>query len=267
MDSLKLRVADAGHEIISVCQRPLGPECALIEQADMLIVNGEGTFRDEASNFEPGRHDLLFDGMSLAKQLGKSVYLTNTVWCRMSERWGPLLAILDGISTREPESTRQVQTLCGRIPEVHPDEAFFLPVNKYIASPWFPPYQIVIGDFYHNAEGVSDSSLEFEGLPRMGLLSNSWEQVVSSLSPETLYVTGQHHGVYAACKAKSPFAACRVNTHKLTSLFEWAGVEIPLASNMQELQEAILFAETHPDEFDKLFTFLESQTAWPIPAT
>lgn len=264
IDSFMRRILKAGHEIIGVCTRPLGPERDLIEEADMLIVNGEGTFRDEAKNFEPGRHDRLFDGLSLAKDLGKSVYLTNTVWCRMSDRWGPLLRRLDGISTREPESARQIQMLCGRMPEIHPDEAFFLPVPM---SPRYVCYHCAVGDFYENVPGVSRANPEFSAMPHWGLLSFPWNIVVQNLRGSQVYITGQHHGVYAACKARCPFAACRVNTHKLTSLFEWAGVNIPLATTPDELRAAIGFAMSKTDEFNRLFDFLEEQTSWPIPVT
>lgn len=54
----------------------------------------------------------------------------------------------------------------------------------------------------------------------------SWRRAVASLN----LITGRQHAVYAACKARIPFAASEGNTHKIRGLIKTAGVEIPIAS-------------------------------------
>lgn len=266
IESLTHRIESVGHKIVAVCKRPDGPTRENIEKCDMLIVNGEGTFRDYDKNHEPGRLDRLITGMELAKKMGKRVYLTNAVWCNMGDRWQHFLQSLDGISCREPESAEYIYQCSGVMPEVHPDESYFCEVKT--TETWIPHNIGVRGDFYpNNTKGISpDTSKAISGWPKVGLFDYSWHEVVSVLGKADIYATGQHHGVYAACKARTPFAALRVNTHKLTSLFKWAGVKIPLVNDVKSLQEAITFAFVRSDEFIKLFDFLEKQTPWTIPA-
>jgi len=263
--SLTHRIQAAGHEIVAVCKRPDGPTRESIELSDMLIVNGEGTFRDEAKDYEPGRISRLKEGIKLAKEMGKRVYLVNTVWCSMYSDWASILRSLDGIAVREPESARQIEYLSGVTPEGHPDESFFLDVPpNTLPMKWNGD---VRGDFYPNniRDGINPDMKMLARMKHIGLFTTDWVSAVKQLRFSYIYVTGQHHGVYAACKARTPFAACRVNTHKLTSLFEWAGVRIPVASTWEELAEAIYFARKERQEFTKLFDFLEAQKPWKIP--
>jgi hypothetical protein len=93
--------------------------------------------------------------------------------------------------------------------------------------------------------------------------SPTWSYVVNSLRGANVYVTGQHHGLYAACLARTPFAFFRVYNHKISALFEWAGVEIPIAENLSELMDTIAWAKTHRDVYDQFFDWLEQAPTWP----
>jgi hypothetical protein len=90
-----------------------------------------------------------------------------------------------------------------------------------------------------------------------------WSYIVNSLQCANLYVTGQHHSVYAACRARTPFAVFEVNTHKLRGLFKWAGVNIPIAKTRQQLAEVIEWAKNHKDVYERLFDWMEEQPVWP----
>jgi hypothetical protein len=268
--SLQRRIEAAGHTIVHVCPRPEGPTREKIADCDWLIVNGEGTFRDEALDHEPGRIKRLRDGMTLAKGMGKRVFLVNTVWCNMNKtaEWEDLLNWLDGISVREPRSQTEIARAGSRHDiQIHPDEAYFLPVN-------LPPVLVnpmpVIGDIYDwNMSTIEQNHIRSRlGNPqRIQLTDRTWEQAVKMLYGASVYITGQHHGVYAACKARCPFVCGRVNTHKLSSLFEWAGVDIPFFTTANECLEQVRVVEERAGEFEKLFTFLEEQTPWEIPAS
>lgn len=268
MDSLRLRLAAAGHSIVHVCPRPQGPTVERIKDCDWMIVNGEGTFRDERLDHEPGRIKRLREGMHIAKCEGKRVSLVNTVWCNMSQsdKWEDLLNWIDDISAREPASQAALAGLSDRGDiQIHPDESYFLPVDRCFPSMEYTP---VIGDIWSwNMPEIEQSYIRSKlGNPkRVHLTMFTWEQVVQVLMGSKLYITGQHHGVYAACKARCPFVCGKVNTHKLTSLFQWAGVNIPFFTTADECIEQVRTIDDRRAEFEKLFDFLEQQTPWPIP--
>lgn len=263
-ESLMTRIKAAGHTISHIAYRPDGPIVEHIEDSDMLIVNGEGTFRDEDKNHEPGRHDRLFNGMTMAKDMRKSVFLTNTVWCRMSDRWGTLLKRLDGVSVREPISAQEMLRQYGIAPDIHADEALFVKVDG-VASPG--KFGIYVGNFQPGncSDGLSETHGELEDFSPLGLFDRPWTEVVQRLRSATLYLTGQHHGVLAAIVARCPFAAGVVNTHKLDGIFQWANAEIPMAANVTELLDIGRWAISHPQEYEKLWAWHETLKPWPVP--
>jgi len=270
--SLRRRIEAAGHTIVHTCPRPQGPVLEQIKDCDWMIVNGEGTFRDEALDHEPGRIRRLREGMHIAKCEGKRVSLVNTVWCNMagSDAWEDLLNWIDDISAREPASQAALAKLGQRHDvQVHPDEAYFLPTAFKPASS--VRNGIVLGDIYDWNMKASDRCKIVEGSQwnkAVGLNGGlNWQTVVGELCHASLYITGQHHGVYAACKARCPFVCGKVNTHKLSSLFEWAGVNIPFFTTADECLEQVRTVNDRQGEFEKLFTFLEEQTPWAIPVS
>lgn len=265
--SLKERIQSAGHVIHQVCYRPDGPIPRLIDECDFMIINGEGTFRNELSNPENGRLTLLREGMKHAVYSGKQVFLVNTLWYNMLPGWRNILKNITGISTREPMSAnymRESQTYA-IYPDIHPEEAYFY----YVKDDNHRPFEgmNIVGDFYpwNTKEGITHNDELFKDMPRLSMFELCWKDLVNQLRGAKLYITGLHHGVIAACKARVPFACCEVRTWKIKGLFQWAGVEIPLANDMESLKSAIRFAYDRPEEFEKLFNFLENQTPWPIP--
>lgn len=268
MDSFRLRLEAAGHRIVHVCPRPEGPVAEKIKDCDWVLVNGEGTFRDEKLDHEPGRIRRLREGMELALDMGKRVSLVNSVWCNMDGEWEDVVGGCKDLSAREPASAsaleREADTevFC----EVHPDESYFLPL--IFDAEVKQRKGIVMGDIWRwNMPEANQLGLWHSlGCPRTAKLTElPWPAVVNRLRSAELYVTGQHHGVYAACRARCPFVCGKVNTHKLSSLFEWAGVKIPFFSTAAECIEQVGNFHERMDEFEKLFQFLEEQKPWEIP--
>jgi hypothetical protein len=226
--------------------------------------------RDQRKGWETGRIERLLNGMIAAKDAGKRVYLVNTIWCAMKDdEWRPILKRLDGISAREPASQSALSRLTSRNDiEVHPDESYFLPVPEYNLTNLLTGDRIVGGIYPQNmTDRMTSEHRMFKDYARFSLMDRSWEDTVAALRGAKVYVTGQHHGVFAACKARCPFVVGRVNTHKLTSLFEWAGVRIPLFTCEKECREQLESLDERRLEFDKLFDFLEGQRPWTIPVT
>jgi hypothetical protein len=270
MDSFRLRLEAAGHRIVHVCPRPEGPVAEKIKDCDWVLVNGEGTFRDEKLDHEPGRIRRLREGMELALDMGKRVSLVNSVWCRMGDGWEDLLFRLSDLSAREPESARQMSKACPNWwgIEVHPDESYFLPL--IFDAEVKQRKGVVMGDIWNWNMPESERSKIYLGLGAptyYGLSGGDWAKLIWLLRSAAVYVTGQHHGVYAACRARCPFVCGKVNTHKLSSLFEWAGVKLPFFTTAAECIEQVGNFHERMDEFEKLFQFLEEQKPWPIPVS
>jgi hypothetical protein len=270
MDSLRGKIHSAGHEIIGSCPRLEEPDVDLLIECDALIVNGEGTMRDEEKNWETGRIEILMNFLLRAKLMKKKSYLINTVWCNMSSGWADTLKRLDQVTVREP-SSRDEMMKSGITPEVFLGLSYSCPIEGYRGIDFTG--QTVIGSFYpkNTPDRVDHTHPLFKGMPRLGLggsIDNyeiaDWSVVINSLSTANFYITGQHHGVYAACKARTPFVAIRVNTHKLTGLLRWAESDIPIAENGSQVKEIMDWAMTHKDSYERLFDWMEKQPSWEL---
>lgn len=258
-----------GHEIWAICDRPNGPEPHALKECDALVVNGEGTFRDELRAWEPGRIDRLMNGMLLAKEWGKRVHFINTVWCNMHNDWSHVLRELDEVAVREVISRDEMAATQGITPAVYLDASYYADVRS--ESVFDYRKEIVLGKIYpHNFPDKLTAGHPIFDPYRKNLLpiqdpgwGYTWSTIVSSLRSAGLYITGQHHGVYAACVAKVPFVYCKVNTHKVEGLFKWAGVGIPTVRTARDVHHCVRWAFEHPDEYEKLFAFMDSVPRWP----
>jgi len=269
-ESLVKRLIDQGHTIVGRCFRPDGPDEVGLLACDALVVNGEGTFRDEVDrDWEPGRIQRLMHGMQHAKALGKRVHFVNATWCRMRPGWGDILASLDEVAVRETLSAAEMERVQGVIPKVYLDASYYAPLGEYQTHPRFQG-KIVVGKLYpHNfPDALTEAHVYFDQwrdrLPIMppgdGL---TWQDIVTRLRGARLYITGQHHGVYAACVARVPFVYCKCNTHKVEGLFDWAGVDIPTVRNARDLPICVEWAMTHPEVYRQLFEFMATRQPWP----
>lgn len=274
--SLSQKLKAQGHEIFQTTLRPLLPEHRAIEACDMMIVNGEGAMAQEKRSWHKGRAAGLLNGLAYAKELGKRAYLINSVWYRMEPGWADILRTLDGVWVREVSSQREMEEVQGYRPEVYVDLSYSCAVDE--SSPCADLRgKEVVGYFYQRNMprfGRFDHHHRmFKGMPQLSLGGQAerklevtdWSYLVNSLRGVALYVTGQHHGVYAASRARVPFALFRVNTHKLSGLFTWAGVDIPIAGTRGELLKAMEWARSNREAFERFFDWMALQPAWCGP--
>lgn len=275
MKYLKQNLMSGGHEIICTTERPLGPDYEAIKKCDAIIVNGEGAMGCEETSWHCGRATSLLKGLEEAKRLGKKAYLINSVWYKMKPVWTDLLKSLDGIWVREISSQSEMEKGQGVKPEMCLDLSYFSELEQSNGADEFLNKDVV-GVFYSRNMprfGAFDYSHKmFKGMKYLGLSGHaegngkliiSWTYIVNSLKMANLYVTGQHHGIYAACCARIPFAMFKVNTHKIEGLFKWAGVDIPIAKTRRQLEKVIKWARTHREIFERLFDWMEKQPEWP----
>jgi len=273
------RLREQGHKIVGITRRPQAPDTEALEACDALVVNGEGTFRDEHRQWEPGRIAGLMYAMEEAKALGKRVHLVNATWFNMLPHWGRILSTLDEVAVREPLSAREMAETTGVHPAIYLDASYYAPVD-YATWAFAVPQlrgKIVMGHLYpHNFPDLLTEDhpafAEYRAnyLPMIPFDAASqpeplrvWPEFVVGLEGAALYITGQHHGVYAACKARTPFVACKCNTWKVEGLFEWADVDIPIVRNADDVPYCIEWALSKPPEFEKLWRFMETCPQWP----
>ena len=278
MKNIKRKLINAGHRIAFETARPAPMDYTLIEQCDAVVLNGEGALQEEEKFWHDGRARKLLEGLAHAKNLGKPAYLINCVWYHMEPHWGDLLGSLDGLCVREIQSQWEMHRYQGVTPKMYPDLSYSCPLestevldayrNRYVVGSFYHRYMRAGDQFDHTHEMFSDAvrlSLGGEAENQDGLGAKpvaDWSTVVNNLRVAKLYITGQQHGVYAACKARIPFAVFRVHNHKIEGLFEWCGVDIPIAATRRELSQAITWAEDNCHVFEQLFARLESFSEW-----
>ena len=292
--ALKRTITSGGHEIVHTTVRPLPPDMEAIRECDAMVLSGEGSLHEEAKRFHDGRAGKLLRGLAEAKRLGKKAYLVNCLWYHMESHWHDVLASLDGLAVREISSQEEMERTQGVKPEMYIDASYFCQIDSSKGSEKFAGRDVVGTFYYRNMkkdEAFTHKHSMFKGMIHLGLGGEAaeqelsyrrrrineklrfgvkcptrrvdWSYVVNSLKHANLYVTGQHHGVYAACRARTPFVIFKVNTHKISGLFKWAGVDIPIAETRQESAEAIEWARTHGEVYERFFDWMEQQPAWP----
>ncbi len=247
----------AGHEIIGT--NKVGTQFLynkLYRNADTVVINGEGTMHHESK----GKR-FLMEVIRRSIEDGKNVYLYNTVWQDNKTSWDNILKKIKWISVREVSSYNELKKKhgikrCG----MALDLSYFCPIDDEDEIYDFEN-EVVAGDFFYGNE-VEAFKGSFDAMYNLNLFHHTWSTVVNSLKTASCYVTGRHHGVYAACKARTPFAAYRSNTHKVTGLFKWAGVEIPIANKPREIPNLLSWISENKGEYERLFDWMEKHADW-----
>jgi hypothetical protein len=221
--------------------------------ADWIVVNGEGTIHH---NQPTGR--FLLDQLDRAQREGKRTALLNALFQQEPPCAAGVLARLDHFSVREIASAASARA-CGGDPGVRLD----LCAAHYRQLPPLPPSRrlppVNVG-YQHDGAGLGFRLTDL-GHPYYGL-DDDFAVIIANLRATRLYITGQHHGVYAAGLAGIPFVAVRSNSHKIEGLIAWSGLPIPVCSTRTEIAVAIRFATRNRSVFSEFHRFLLEQ---PVP--
>jgi len=217
-------------------------------EADIIIVNGEGTMHHNS----PIAHQLL-SVIKNAKILGKKTALINTVWESMTID-DEMKDVLSNtyISVREEKSKYAMYESIKLSVDVHLDLSYFIDVPKKIT----PQRDLVVGKFFiqHDYRPKNVSVID--------IFKHDWDTIVNILRSANWFITGRHHELYAACKARCPFAALSGNTWKNEGLMQTANVEIPIESSILPHDKIPYFLDRckeHFLEYEKLFDWMECQ--------
>ena len=221
----------------------------ILEQCDALVVNGEGSI----NNTSP-RARFLLDSLTRAQAAGKNTYLLNTIFQHIEPGWEDTLNAADYVCCREPASAEALRTYCGRTSEVLVD--FCLAGIDSPGKPRLSPVPPVL-------KGTTWPWSAYHGLfdhvdvPEFAIRPDvSFADTIATLAQTGLYLTGRHHGVYAAGAAGIPFICVPSNSHKIESLIEWSGVPLPICRSKEKVDNALKKADALSGIADRFHRFL-----------
>ena len=203
-----------------------------------MVINGEGTMHHNGVGSQA-----VMSWIIAALREKIPIELVNTVWQDMAPSWTPILKQLDKIEVREVLSQQDMLKRHGVESIVVPDRSIRsdVPYKKY---EYVEAYE---GQYWHKRD-IS----RFKGkLPRVNIFSHSWYELVNRLRHSDLLITGRHHEIYAAIKARCKFIIEDGNTHKNSGVFLSAGV--PVFKDLQKKQDVL--DGKYNEEFEKLFEY------------
>ena len=225
---------------------------------DLLIVNGEGSLHHASQAYHRKMRRL-----KAALRDGRPAALLNAVWQANDHGYDDLLPALLAVQVRETLSAAAMADLHGFAPTVVPDLSYYAPRDPDAEVPDWTG-RVVVTDFYLAGEQSWGMRHLGDDVVFADMATLSWSSFVLGLSRARLLVTGRHHAVYAACKARIPFVAVSSNSHKIEGIMASAGVDIAVSPTLPSLEQAFGQADRDAPEFPKLFAHLEaSRPAFP----
>lgn len=231
---------------------------ARIDACDALVVNGEGTLHH-------GFGSEYFACVGAAQQLGKATLIVNAVF-EAHSGWLATLGRLDDFCVRDAESLRHAHGhgLAARLvpdsfmgAQFGADPAVDL-TGQIVVTDWHPYRDPDVGatlrQILDNVEG------SFYYPMQHGIHTHLWRGAAADWAAASIIITGRHHGIYLAARARKPFIALPSNTRKIEGLIEASGARIPVATSGDEVQAAFEYAMDNLDQYEVLFDWLDAHT-------
>ncbi len=194
--------------------------------------------------------------LAMGQAAGKRTALINAVYQQEKDGFADVISGLDLMTVREVRSAAVARSHGGQ-PWVFLDSAADCRRLSRVDTPKREISGLVKGGTHPKAP--SATWLERLAIEKIDMSSGSFDEIVSMLRRADIYVTGQHHGVYAAALAGIPFVAVVSNSHKIEGLIEWSGLPIPVVSNAGTLQSAIDYARRNRSVFEEFSQFITSK--------
>lgn len=221
-------------------------------KSDCVICNGEGTLHHN----RPIGNQLL-DRLAEAQNLGKKTLLLNAVFQNTPPYYSDVIKKLDLFTVREVLSYENAVS-CGGNPSIYLD----LCSEEIYNTPKEPPYKskVVVGCSgatvqFHKEFSALSKSMDY---PTVLIEGESMVYPVSQLHGCKAYITGQHHGMYAALIAKVPFILVSSNSHKIEGLLKWANSKIPVCSKFSEVTDMSNNILDYKEEYARIFEWFDS---------
>ena len=242
VDYLRSQINQVGIEVVH-------------DMYDVLVVNGEGSMHHQSIN-----HQKKIREMTQALISGRPVCLVNSVWQDNGTQDQAVMQQVTQICMREPLSQQDLWQTCQIASQVHLDCSYWAAVDVKAVTEDFKKSTLVT-DFYSTEfeQFVKINGGVFNKYHYIDLKDWEWSALVNSLKTASLLVTGRHHAMYAACRARLPFVVLRGNTHKIEGLIAMSGLAIPVCQHPSELKAAIAWARKNRAVYDQLFDWMEAQ--------
>lgn len=225
---------------------------AAMEEADWVLVNGEGTIHHNVPKAE-----FLMLGLKVAQDLGKRTALVNALYQQNVCVYRDVLAKLDYFTVRETCSASAARKHRGK-PLIRLDSAADRKLSR-TGTPIRGKSEVLFGSTHPEApthgllRDVAPESF-------VDMHSGEFWDIVATLREAHVYVTGQHHGIYAAALARCPFVALEGNSHKISGLMSWSGFPIPvIADSVGSVADGLKWVEGNKSMFMEFFDWFEEQ--------
>ena len=254
MKGIRRDLEDNGHEILqSVPGLQKEPEIdrKLYSKADALLVNGEGTMHHNWGN----SMYFLLSMLEEAQMDEKKTFLINTVWQDMTNDYDHMLKKLDYLGVREVFSQKELKEKHDINSNIHLDLSY----HAFVVKERYGIFDLVSGQFY-GREPYRPKNARV-----INIFEMSWSRIVNLLSTTKILVTGSHHEMYAACRARCPFIVLKGNSHKNEGLMATAEVKcevLPMGASDESIGDSIF--NINYTEYRKLFDWMEEQKPFSI---
>lgn len=248
-----------GHEVLGERSRQ-EVDLAGVDACDAVLVNGEGTLHGNSP-----RAGRIMKLLETAQELGKGTAICNASWFDMGNDYDHVLRRLERLEVRETLSRDELRLRHGIGSDLRLDLSYFHPARGRPGEA--PPARIRMTDLYWPevrgfARPTGGPLARFDYLEMGGL---DWQGMLDHVSASGILLTGRHHGVYAACRARVPFVALAGNTPKIQGLAAWSGLDLPITGNAPELGGLLARIGRYRPAFAALFDWMESQAPWESP--
>ncbi|MCC5824603.1 polysaccharide pyruvyl transferase family protein [Alkalimonas sp.] len=246
------------HQLLDSRYQRVGDD----EDYDILLVNGEGSMHDNAKD-----HKTKLNAIKAAQQAGKQAFLINSVWQNNNKSYDKVLQQIPHIVVREAASQRDLRLNHGIESTVRLDLSYSALVDDTAKVTDFAGAELIT-DFYSKDFGgwvkFTAGGAGKARSPYLDMKKFSWSELVHSLQTASLLVTGRHHAVFAACKARLPFVALESNTHKISGFVSMSNLPIPICDSPRQLNNAIKWAKENPAVYQEFFDFLDQQPRFTL---
>lgn len=229
----------------------------LLDAADAVVVNGEGTIHHRA-----GQHLLAI--LAAAQRLGRATFLVNAVFQECPGHEATLKA-LDDFTVRDACSSAYLRGrhIPHRVVLDSVLEAEFSPDPRHDFEG-----RVVVTDVVGCCSEVTAAlealRAELGDWGRFYPLEHpdrraDWRHAVADFRTASVVITGRHHGLYLAGLAGVPFVALRSNSWKMEGLLALFGDRIPVCGHPRELAQRAAQAQRDRSLFAEFADFLRSQ--------
>ena len=206
--------------------------------------------------------------LSEAIATGRRALLVNTVWDHNPSDYDDTLVRLDKIIVRETLSQNDLRNNHLLNSDLCLDFCYFADIDREASASDFDG-SYILTDYYDDKLGdfCDVISEKYAHLPKVYMKDYGWSEFVCSLQTSSLLVTGRHHAVYGACRARVPFVAIEGNSHKIQGLVSTTGFDIPVGATVADIPELIEWAERNRDTYSRFFDWMEKFAKNVLPAT